>query len=344
MTDSDFDTAFDSNAEPVAAETTQIVSYAITEADIQKTFAAYATLTFDTSENYEQGRKAIAHIRHTRVEIERRRKALKAESLSYGRKVDSVAKHFTELLEQIETPLQLAKDAVDIERARVKREKEEAAKAEFEAKIRAEREAEEAVLKAARDAEEAKLAEQRAELEAERAKLAADRAEAEAKAKAEREAADAARLAEQARVYAEQKAERERLQAERQAIEAERRAMQAEKEKADRVEFERLAKLKAEQDARDNLERERLAAEGARKLAEAEAVAERARLDAIRPDAGLLSDFAAALRAVPRPNVKTPEAAEVVSGAGAALDEITKALDMFAEMHGRADASGVAAE
>lgn len=143
------------------------VVYPITEADITARFAGFAELTADSPQGYKAVQAAIGELRSARVDVERRRKDLKAESLEYGRRVDEVAKYLTGLIEAIEHPLKAKKAAVDEEKARIKAEKEAAERAAIEAKIRAEQEAETARLKA----EAERLAQERAALEAERAAL-----------------------------------------------------------------------------------------------------------------------------------------------------------------------------
>ena len=150
-------------------QTTIQVVYPITAADIATRFAGYAELTADSPQGYKAVQAAIGELRSARVDVEKRRKDLKAESLEYGRRVDEVAKYLTGLIEAIEHPLKAKKAAVDEEKARIKAEKEAAERAAVEAQIRAEQEAEAARLKA----EAERLAQERAVLEQERAALRA---------------------------------------------------------------------------------------------------------------------------------------------------------------------------
>jgi len=306
-----------------------IVKYSVTEEDILATKARYASITFDTPSGYEEGRKAIAHIRATRVEVERRRVELKASSLAFGRRVDAVAKHFTELLEGIEEPLKLLKAAVDEEKERVKAEAEAAKKRELEAKLRAEREAEEAMLRAEREAEEQRLREERARLDAERAELEAQRRAADEKAKAERAAEDARRAEEQRKADEAARIEREKLEAERAQLAEERRAVEEARQKAERAEFERQARIKAEEEAKAKAERDRIAAEEAR-IAELERKAdEQRRLEALRPDVEKLRAFAASLRALPRPSLTTEAARAELDSANVGLESIALDIEAF---------------
>lgn len=184
-------------------ETSIVVSYAITEEEIKKTFASYAALGFENPERYEDGRKALAHLRRTRVDIDDRRKFLNRDALAYQRKVNAEAKKFTGLISEIEDPLQAKKDAADASKEEQRRAAEDAEREAMrlaeQAKLDAQRtelERIETEQKAIREAEAAKQAEERQRLEADRAAQAADRAALEADREAmrlEREEIAAAR-------------------------------------------------------------------------------------------------------------------------------------------------------
>jgi len=88
-------------------------------------------------EAYEKTRLAVAKLRGARGKVEGRRKELKADHLAAGRRIDSVAKHLTEMIEAIEEPLAAKKKAVDDEEARRKFEAENAARLAKEAEERA---------------------------------------------------------------------------------------------------------------------------------------------------------------------------------------------------------------
>jgi hypothetical protein len=206
------------------------VEYPITEQDITAAAAQYAALTFDTPDRYEEGRKAIAHLRSTRTAIEERRVELKAGALEYGRKVDAMAKRLTALIADVEEPLKAKKKAIDDEKERAKREAERVELLVLEAKLRVEREAAEATARAEREAEEARLA------------------------------AERVRLAE---LEAVQRAAREKLEAERAELDRRQRDIE-------QAERERAAKVAAEEDARAAVERDRLAEQEAAGRAAAE--------------------------------------------------------------------------
>lgn len=295
---------------------TQIaVVYPVTVEALRAELEPLKLATFETPKAYAQGVKAIAQCRTLRVQIEARRKELKADSLAYGRKVDAVAKELVSVIEAVEEPLKLAKGEVDEARERAKREAEEAERARIEAELRAQREAEEARLAAERQAEAERLAAERAaqeeaaraereRLAAERAELDRQRAELEAAQRAERERQEAARREEEARLAEARRVEEARQAAERAKLEAERRELE-------RQRFEAEAKARAEAEAIEAARRaeEERVAEAERKAALA------ARLEALKPDQAKLRDYADALRAVAFPTLATKEAAETLSDA-----------------------------
>lgn len=294
---------------------TEIIAYDVNEEQIAMLAREFAGVTFDTPKSYEQGRRAIARCRELRVAVEKRRKELKAESLEYGRKVDAVAKRYTEALESIEAPMLAAKAVVDAEKERVKREAELAERARIEAELQAKREAEEAKLRAEREAEEQRIAEERRKLDEERAQLEAERQKREETDRVARAKADA-----------EAKAERDQIAAERARLDEERAEIERRRVESDRAEAERQATIRAEQEAKERAERlaieakareaERLEAE--RRIHEEEDKA-RARVEALRPDAEKLAAYASALVAVERPTLATEDGQ-------AALSELVRAL------------------
>ena len=218
-----------------------------------------------TKEGYEAGRQILASARTLRVGIETARKELKAFYLETGRKIDAEAKRLKQLVTDIEAPLQASKKAIDDEKARVKREAEEAKQREADAASKAERER---IEKLQRE-EAAKIEKARAALQAERDKLAAERAEIEAEK--ERQA----------------KAEADRLQ----AIEEEnRKREQAEADRLQAIEDAKAAEKKAEADriAKEKADKEREA-----EIAEAKRIAEER-----KPDKQKLAEWLAAIQAV----------------------------------------------
>jgi chromosome segregation ATPase len=294
------------------------VRYGVTREEIEARRAQYEAIQCTTRDGYESCRVAIAHCRDTRVAVEKRRKELKAESLDYGRRVDAVAKELTALIVSMEHPLEAKKSVVDEEKARAKREKEEAAQRAIEEKVRAEREAEEARLRVEREAEEKRLAAERAALAAERAKIE----DAQKAARAEEEKRSA--------IHREAMAEEQaKIDAERRRIETEREALEEAKREADRIERERQNMIRAEARAKQEAEAERIAAEEAR-VAEAERQAAiKDRVEALRPDKEKLVAFALTLRRIELPTVSSDEAHRAVAWTATALDKIASYLDRF---------------
>lgn len=152
---------------------------------IESAFGAYKGITFDTPDNYEKGRRAIAHMRSTRTGVDKRRKVLNEDALAWQRRVNAKAKEITSLIAEIEDPLQAAKDTVDrsAEDARRAAEDAERAKirAEQETKLAAERAEFEEKQRLAAE-ENVKLDEARRAFEAERAEFERQKAEVAASA------------------------------------------------------------------------------------------------------------------------------------------------------------------
>lgn len=151
---------------------------------------------------FKQVHEARMVVKSHRVEVEKTRKALKADALEYGRKVDAEAKRLTGLLEPIEAHLEVEEMRINEEKYRIKNEAR--LKAEAEAvRVRAEQEAEagrqRAELVAERerlDADRRAMEEQRRMIEAEQqrlAKIEADRQRAIELEKAKAEAAERAK-------------------------------------------------------------------------------------------------------------------------------------------------------
>lgn len=282
------------------------VKFAITSEEIAIKRAEYGQLSAENPAGYALVRSAIADCRNTRAKIEARRKELKAGALSYGRTVDGAAKELTGLIESFEGPLKEKKQAVDDEKLRVKREKEEAQRRAVEEKLRIEREAEEARLaeikavedariKAEQDAERArveaervKLEEEREEMRSEREAFEEERRLANEKLRAEREKADDEKR-EADRAEQERAAEVTRLEEiEREKLDQERREIEAQKAKMEQAEAERV--------------------EAARKVAKAKAQAKHAK--AMKPDLEKIAAFRAEILELSEaaPELKTSEA------------------------------------
>lgn len=263
-----------------------------------------------------KSRELRLKLRAERVAADKARKTLKEESLRRGQFIDAAARHVNALIEPVETRLE--------EQEKIAERME----AERKARLKAERE------EALRPYEPAthlyQLAEmtepQFAELLALKRKAWDDAQAAARKAEEERAAAERVRAEEEARVRAENerlkreadereaaaRAERERLEAERRAAEEANRREREEAERKAQAEREAAeAKLKAEREAREKAEAEarRVREAEARRRQEGEAAA---RAAAMAPDKDKVRAIAAAVRALPMPEVSSPEAQEKV--------------------------------
>lgn len=289
---------------PVVAGVAPIV-YDVTDEAIAEIREQYAALSCETPAGYEETRIAIGKLRSSRTAVEARRKELKDPALEYGRLVDSRAKHLTAKLQEIEDPLQAMKDAADVRRAEEKRQREEAALVAREAELKAEREAEEARLKAEREAEEQRLAAERAAFE-ERKRIADE---------------------ERARVDAAQAAERSRLDAERAELDAQKEAIAAAARAAEEAEARRVALIQADKDLAAKKERERIEAE----TRAAAAVAEEARLDAMKPDIERLRAWSEQIQAfaATAPDLDSPDVAGAVAWSRGQIVKTAKTLLQF---------------
>lgn len=252
---------------------------------------------------------ARMEIKTLRVNVEKRRKELKASALEYCRKVDDAAKKLTELLAPIELHLEGEEDRIIFERNRIKVAAEEARRKLVQERVTilaqfahvpdlhtiGDLTAEQFAAYIA----PIQKAHEEAAAERERlAKLEAERLEAE---RVERQRIEAQEAAERAELAKQQAEERRRLDAERAELDRQRREQQAE---ADRIAAEQRAendRLAAERKriADEQAERDRAAAQAKATVeAEQRAEADRLRVEAIKPDRDKLLAFAERVRDV----------------------------------------------
>jgi hypothetical protein len=268
----------------------EIVTYSITDAGIAKLKADYLPLVVRSVMDmvgYDACRKARIEVKGLRVDIEKRRKELKAESLEFGRRVDAKAKALMEPLTAIESHLQSQQDIVDNEKKRLVQEEERRAEAQFQERVSKLQECgayfnltdiklmteEEYTLKLLEEQERfARRQEKEAIEKARLAELEAIRVEQQRKI--DEQEADAKRLRDE--LIAKQRAElAEKERQLNEAKEAERKA-QAEKVEAERqIERQRLAALAEQERIQEEATQKRLKEEYAvrmqKEAAEAEA-------------------------------------------------------------------------
>jgi len=290
-------------SEVTGEKMTAVVKYDVTDATIADLKERYTGLTISDREGYDHVRKAIGEVVTLRTGVEKMRKALKADALEWGRRVDAEAKRITAELLSIEQPLKATKKEVDDRKAAEKAEKERIERERVEGIKARIQEMNDAAL----DLEDMKSEQIRQVLEEVTAREVTKEHFAEFTEHAEAIKAQAVqkigralvRVFDREKEQAELAAAREKLEQERKAreeaeakIEAERRA----KEEAERkIRQEAEAKIEAERKAKEAAERELLeqkqaeerrkaeAETRAKEEAEAKAVAEKqARIEAER--------------------------------------------------------------
>jgi hypothetical protein len=257
-------------------------------------------------------KKARLDVKKHRVAVEHKRKALKADALEYGRKVDSAARVLTTELLKIENHLIAEEAVVANEIKRIAQEEEDRKQVMLQGQLRQLMAVECIANPAAIEAMDDEQFDQFL--------VTATKSYEEKKARQEAERAEQKRKAEQAEQ--ERKAEEERLAAERKRLKAERAKLEAEKAEIEaenkRIENERR---KAEQKATEEKRREE----------EAEAEKERQKqIERMQPDLEKLGRIADLLDAMRVPKVtsasaqpKREQVVTVLRCAAAQIREIT---------------------
>ncbi len=325
---------------------TALKKYNITDAAIEKTKAEYMKLKvddIDDKEGYQLVRTARMNIKAKRIDVEKTRKGLKEESLTFGRAVDGEAKRIISLLQPIESYLHEQEKDIDDERLRIKTEVETKDRERIQGRVKRlydmgmvfngfgyqYKEMKEISGEQIGDMTNEEydkllldiIAIQR-EDEATQAEIDKKKKEEEArlaKVKAEQEAESKRLVAEKARIQKEQeakeavlKAESDRIEAEKQKIEDEKKRLedekkrQAEVEKAEKTAIDRAKKEsdeKAKREAAEKAEKERIA------KMEAE-LAEK-----MKPDNEKLTSYADKIEAVPAPELSYEQSHDVLKRA-----------------------------
>lgn len=295
----------------------QVVEYNITNAAIAKMEDLYMALTVSGLED-EEGFNAVHDgrmvVKGKRIEVEKKRKEYKADSLAWGRKVDAEAKRIFGLLKPIEDHLQGQEDVITKEKERIKAEEEAKEKEKinkrvnelfalgvnipfFDLAMLSDDEYTEMFrsAKMAYEAEQLRIVEEERRLEKERIELERLRKKEEADRKAESErleklakeqAIEAERLKKiQADIDAKEKA----LKDEQDKLEAKKKAEQARKDLE--ILEKKLAVEAKEKAEKDEIERAAREAKELKEKEETEA-AEKIRQEALLPDKTKLLNFA----------------------------------------------------
>ena len=320
---------------------TGVVKYDITDAAIAEMESIYMELTItdlDDKEQFDAVHSARMTVKGKRVEVEKRRKELKADALAYGKVVDAEAKRITGKLEPIEGHLEREEEKVTNEQKRIKAEADRKEKEKIDMRIAGlaefgqhlpylpffevagwdDAKYDEVLLEAKEkhEAEKKRLAEEEAARKTEIDRLERVRLE---------QAVESARLAEAQKKIDDAK---DRLESEKKALED---AKKAEQERKDREIFEVQAKenarIAAEGAAAEKAQRE---AREAKEKADKEA-AEKARQEALKPDKEKLGNWALGLVAIISPDVKDEKAQGIVLWAEAELSNLAEKVIKMAE-------------
>ena len=101
---------------------TQVVSYNLTDAAIQEMSSMYLGLEItdlDDKEQFDAVHSARMVVRGKRIEVDKRRKELKADALAWGKLVQTEANRIFDLIEPIETHLKNEEGKAEAERRRL---------------------------------------------------------------------------------------------------------------------------------------------------------------------------------------------------------------------------------
>lgn len=280
---------------------------------------AEAIVVTDASQKHEMqiARQARLALREIRINADKTRKALKEDSLRYGRAVQGVYNVIEFLVKPIEDHLENQERFVEIQEAervatlKAKREIEIAPYADF-----------------APPAFLGLMSEDDYQKHLNGAKnLFQQKIEAEQKAEAERIERERKEAEERERI----RAENEKLRAE---AEAREKQMQAERAKAEAAKKEADKKIQAEREARQKVEAEAMAkAEAAKKEIEAEKARaeaeEKARQSA--PDKAKLAALAEAVDAIEIPSVSSEEAKKIIEDTKTLLAKVSARIRLMAQ-------------
>jgi|WetSurMetagenome_2_1015567.scaffolds.fasta_scaffold159296_2 hypothetical protein len=307
-----------------------VIEYNVTDAAIAEMKSQYMGLVvkdLNDDKGLAEVHRARMIVKGKRVDVEKRRKELKADALMWGKKVDSEANRIFGLLEPIETHLENEENKVTKEKARIKAEEEkkkhETTQARVDALMRFGVACPYANALAMTQGEfDARIIiaedeyKQEQARKAEEARIEAERIEAEKMARAVELASIAKEqkriddeFAEIARV---RRLEEDKRRSERDKIEAERREVENARRKIEHdAAVEKAKKEAAEKATREAKEQaEREACEKAE--AEQQARAEDERQEALKPDKDKLIFYANKLTSFVAPLVGSKDAELIV--------------------------------
>ena len=289
----------------------ELVKYDVKEAALQSYRNEFLPLTInglEDHEGYEKVKEARLFIKGERVNVEKRRVELKAESLEYGRAVDAEAKRITTAILEVEDHLTAEQKKVDDEIARIKFEKEQKEKLPERIKTLAE------IGEIVSEEEYERYAGELLKLDDNAFSELLNRLTAQHLEQKGRE---------QEKKERELKAAQEKIDAERRAVEQQK--LEAEREEKRKAELEQARKEAAER-AKLDAEIEAKRKEDARIEAERQQKLEAERIEAERPDKEKLKSFAGTFAAIPFPDVTSKKAAAKLAKVRKLIGEIVEEL------------------
>lgn len=308
----------------------ELKKYNIADAKIAELSKMYMPLELkdlDDKETFKAIREGRIHIKGVRVDVEKKRKELKAFALKYGKAVDGEAKRLTSMLYEIENHLHTQEDKVRVEKERIEREeRERKEKIGFDRIGKLTEQGVMATLGDVIDLEDGEFEETLKEAkEIKRLKdEEAARIEAARKAEEERLRVQKEEQDKQARELAEQRAEIER---QRKEVEEQKQAQENERLEREREEQKKKEIQEAEEKAREYAAREE------RKKVEAEN--ERLRLQELEqerqkqlaPDKDKIDALIADIKAMELPQLKNENAVKIIGNTRKLLDKVCVYLD-----------------
>lgn len=321
-----------------------IVEYSITEAalaEMKSMYMGLKVLSLDDEKGFKAVHSARMIVKGKRIEVEKRRKELKADALEYGKKVDSEAKKIFALLEPIEDHLTNEEEKVTKEKDRIRAEQEANEKAKIERRVNAlfqygiilsfadvqamtdeEFQKKLALTASIYETEQTRIAEERHRIEEEQ--FALKKVQEEENIRLEKIRQEQAIEREKIEtIRKEQEEANRKIETEKKALED---ARQAEEKRIEREAFEKQAfenaRIQAEKETREKIDRE--ARE--KKEREEHEAAEQERQESLKPDKEKLIVWAGWLVPKSLPQVSNSKAQDIVINANKALHKLSEQI------------------
>jgi len=301
----------------------QVVEYNITDAAIhqmESQYMGYTIAGIDDKAGFDMVHEARMVVKGKRIEVEKRRKELKADALAWGRKVDSEAKKIFAKLQPIEDHLQSEEQRVLDEKQRIKEEEERREKERIQARIdellrhecsvpffEVAAMTDEEYEKVLFNAKETYKVQQAIRADEERQRQ--EKEEADRKAREQEEKRLAQERLRLKQIREEQEAEAAKIKAEQQRIAEERRSIEEEKR------LEEAKKAAAETALREAERKKEIEAEAAMKK------------EALKPDKEKLLGWIKTIHNLPDPALNTLEAKHIYQTMIGTLNETLESME-----------------